>query len=153
MSRQEELSSRLARVYSGDEEGEAFHGPCCRSILGAVDPARVGEHPLPGRHSAFELLQHLVLWRELCADRLELRLASSGPLEGATLEDDWPATTDQGPAAWSALLERLDATQERLLAGIPLLDDAAFAEREPSLTFILHHDLHHVGQIALLAGS
>jgi len=130
----------FARVYAGDAEGEAYHGPATKTNLKGVTAEMAAARPVAGGHSIGEIVLHLAAWREAMADRLEGR--AKAPVE------DWPAFPGKEtlPAAWEGALARLEASQQRLLAGAP----AAEAKAEEWLRFILHHDLYHSGQIGLL---
>ncbi len=151
MNRREEFCRLFARVYAGDEEGEAFHGPCTRAILTGIPAEIAAARPIAGGHTIWELVLHLLAWREFACDRLELRMANpDASLPPSGPEVDFPEPPRASEEAWKAALERLDANQARLLATIPRMDDAAFDERFASLRFLLHHDLYHGGQIGIL---
>jgi hypothetical protein len=134
----------LARAYRGDAEGEGFHGPALRPLVLRLDPSTAGRRALPGAHTAREILRHVVLWREWACDRLE----GGSP---ADLDDDgWVVLEGADARAWADDVARLDASQERLLRLAGALDAAAFERLRHVLRFVLHHDLHHGGQLALL---
>jgi hypothetical protein len=73
-------------------------------------------------------------------------------------EDSWPAITDTSETAWSKAVASLRSSYERLRAEVPKLHDARLSDpivdNMPSiystLHGVIHHNLYHAGQIALL---
>ncbi len=133
----------LERTYSGD----AWHGPSLRSLLEGIDGETATRRPIAAAHSVAELAAHVLAWRHETVRRLEGR-GGDAPLEG-----DWPE-----PLEWSRLLEELDRSQEALVGAVlglndEILDENVEGRRESHyvlLQGIIHHDLYHAGQIALL---
>ena len=70
-------------------------------------------------------------------------------------EEDWAPVESTGAQAWDDLLKRLDENQERLLRLVECLSDSDVQKYESQLRFLVHHELSHAGQIAILkrAGS
>jgi len=136
----------FARVYEGDAEGEAYHGPATKTNLKGVTSERASARPVSGAHSIGEIVLHLLAYREMIAERLEGR-----PRDGASVED-WPAYpgADSPAAAWEGALGRLESSQRRLLAGVKNVRGDLAEKAEGWARFILHHELYHSGQIGLL---
>lgn len=153
MLSRDELAAEWQRVYAGDDEGEAFHGPCLLAILARVDPATIRARPLGGAHSIAEIVAHLVIWREFLAFRTEARIAAPDvELSRVGPDVDWVVPDGTDAEAWQALQARLAASQERLVGLLGSLPDELWAERYDPFRFGIHHDLHHGAQVALLAG-
>jgi len=139
----ERIGKQLARTYSGD----AWHGPSLRSVLADVDVAAANERPIEGVHSIAELAAHILTWREEALRRLEGN-GGDVPVAG-----NWPE-----PLEWSELLERLDRSHDALtkaVAALPeeVLDETVKGRRESHYVLLqgmIHHDLYHAGQIAIL---
>jgi uncharacterized damage-inducible protein DinB len=140
----ERVADVLERVWKGDAEGEAFHGPAWRATLSRVDASAAARRPIAGAHSIHEIAAHVLAWREVVLARVE-----GGA--GVPPEDDgWTRVVGPDPAAWKALRERLDAAEDRILAALRAGRGGDSRSRD-LLRFLLHHDLHHGGQVALLA--
>jgi uncharacterized damage-inducible protein DinB len=139
----ERIGRQLDRTYSGD----AWHGPSLRKVLEGVDEEAARARPIEGAHSIAELAAHVLAWREETLRRLEGN-GGDVPVRG-----DWPEPLD-----WSELLERLDRTHDELTKAVAALDDAILDEKVKGrreshyvlLQGIIHHDLYHAGQIAIL---
>ena len=131
------------RVHAGDAEGEAYHGPALRVLLRDVSASAACARPLPGAHTIWEILLHLVAWHEWAVGKLD----GGDPRVEA---DGWVVVPDTSEAAWNAARVRLDSSHGRLVARIRALPDERSARVEAALRFILHHDVYHAGQIGLL---
>jgi uncharacterized damage-inducible protein DinB len=137
------IRKQLERTYSGD----AWHGPSLRKVLEGIDPGKASARPIAGGHSAAELAAHVLAWRHETLRRLEGK-GGDAPVEG-----DWP-----DPLPWQELLAKLDRSQEALLEAVSglkdeVLDEKVKGRRESHyvlLQGIIHHDLYHAGQVALL---
>ena len=146
------VASLLAQTYHGDAVGLAWFGPALRPLLGAISPATATRRPLPRRHTIWELVLHL-------AANIDFVLAR---LEGTELElsanADWPPVPEPTVAAWEDALGALDARYETLLERVGGLSDAQLAQPvigrrydvDAMLHGIIHHNVYHTGQIALL---
>lgn len=142
----ERIRQQLERTYSGD----AWHGPSLRSILADLSPETANARPLEGAHSIAEIAAHILTWREEALRRLEGR-GGDVPVEG-----DWPEKLE-----WGEILERLDRSHHALQKAVAALDESVLDEtikgrRESHyvlLSGIIHHDLYHAGQIAILKKS
>lgn len=137
------LAAEFERVHGGDAEGEAWHGPAVRTLVAGMDAAAAGARPLPGGHSAAEILEHVAAWRDFATAALEGRRAHPA-------EDGWRRIDRLDPAAWEALRARLDDSLRRLAAAIRAADPARLGENRDRLRFVLHHDIYHAGQVGLL---
>ncbi len=138
----------LCRIHEGDEEGEAYHGPATKTVLRSIDARVASARPIPAAHTIWEIVQHMLAWRELACGRL-----AGDARQPMSDEQDWAAVPDTSENAWNDLLARLNANQERLIRLVASLDEAKLAEFEALLRFLVHHELHHAGQLALLKKS
>src|SRR5215210_3246939 len=146
------VAELLAQTYHGDALGLAWFGPALRPLLAAVSPVTATRRPLQHRHTIWELVLHL-------AANIDFVLAR---LDGTKLElsanADWPPVPERTDAAWADALATLDARYEMLLARMKGLGDAQLAQRVVGRRYdvcamlhsIIHHNVYHTGQIALL---
>ena len=142
----------LVDTYHGDSAGEAWFGPALRPLLGTVSPTAAIYRPLRGRHAIWELVLHLTANIDFVLARLdgmELELSAAA---------DWPAPPEPTLAAWEETLAALDARHESLLMRANAFGDAQLAQPvvgrrydvHTMLHGIIHHNVYHAGQIALL---
>ncbi len=147
---------QLRKGYSDDP----WHGPAIADLLADVTAAEAGAHPVPGAHSIWEIVLHLISWQ----NEVRRRLGGKPPTQPE--EGDWPAVADLSETAWRRDQDRLAASLSEViedLSGRPegILDQpGGFLAREPALgtgvTFrgmvdgLVQHNAYHGGQIALL---
>ncbi len=116
--------------------------------LDGLSAARAAWQPpsAPGvggqRHSIWQLVLHMVFWRENWLGRLKGG-AKPTPDEMARL--NFPAIADASEAAWAAARERFADTQNRIAAA--LRDGGPAAD---PVMYFLPHDCYHFGQINYL---
>lgn len=111
-------------------------------VIADVTAAQAAWKPSPQRHSIWQIVAHVVFWREEAARRIRG--------QGKTPDDqvaplNFPQPDAPTDAAWSALRDRFETTHR--------LIEAAASEHpttDPHLSCLLAHDAYHVGQIAYL---
>lgn len=144
--------TRIADQLRRAVEGEAWHGPDLRSLLQGLSADEAAEHPVPGAHSAWEIVHHVGTWLEGAKRYLD------GVAIQPTAEDNWPSDPPPTEEAWAATLDRLMEAYRALHAAIVDLDDIALNGRvighSYTVYILLHgvvqHTLYHAGQLALL---
>jgi uncharacterized damage-inducible protein DinB len=148
MTEAKKLVDQLKPIYTVN----AWHGSSFREIFSDVSAAKAAAKPLPAAHSIWEITLHIAAWESVAVRRTKDDPAN------LTDAEDWPSVNDTTEAAWAKTLEDLEAGHNRLLERISALSDADLqktaAGQSYSIQFMLqgviHHDLYHLGQIALL---
>jgi uncharacterized damage-inducible protein DinB len=143
---------RIADQLRRSMEGEAWHGPALRELLAGVPAKQAAAKLLPGAHSIWEIVLHIIGSEGLVCERLEGRPRVLSP------DEDWPPVAETSDDAWKATLEMLtDVHQklQRLVLNAPQNGlDAPITEGASSTYVTLHgivqHNIYHAGQIALL---
>jgi len=148
----ERIAEQIELAFEGrtPENDHAWHGPSVCETLQGIH-ARQALNKLPHSHSIIELVMHMATWRTFVVKRLEGDNAFD-----VTDDTDFLAGTD-----WEAALRRLQESQENLLAVLRNFPEEKLHEVVPSRTYtfytmlhgIVHHDIYHTGQIALLKKS
>lgn len=110
--------------------------------LAGLTPQQAAWTPGPARHSIWQIVAHMVFWREN-----ELRRIASGP---APTEDEiqrlnFPEIQDVTAEAWQRMYQRLADTQRRLSDALG--NPAVNLDR---VRYLLPHDCYHMGQICYL---
>jgi uncharacterized damage-inducible protein DinB len=105
--------------------------------------------PAPGRHAIWEIVNHVIHWREYFAYRNE----GGAPLREADVaRRNWPPLADVTEDAWQATRVRFAASHAHIRA---LLENPAPSpppKPELDLRYLLLHDSYHMGQIMYLRG-
>jgi uncharacterized damage-inducible protein DinB len=147
MSEIDRILDQLKRSF----ERDAWHGPAVLESLEGVDHERALAHPLPAAHSIWELVLHLIAWKQIVRSRL------LGEKVEVTAEMDWPPLSGGTAADWAAAgaaLRQAHADLTRVVAGRTDsgLDEAPDGKLSAYILMhgIVQHDLWHAGQIMLL---
>ena len=136
-------------------DGEPFYGKPMMGIIKEADPEKVFIKSSPGSHSAYEITQHLLAWRDLLVKRLNGNFKASIKMDS---EEDWSSLpTTQTEVVWNILIKKLEQNQKDLVAALSKYDDESldksFIQSAYSLrTYLegqIQHDIYHLGQIAL----
>jgi hypothetical protein len=108
---------------------------------------------LPNTHSIIELVANMVAWRNFVISRL-----GGNNDFTVTNELNFPSPSD-----WEIVLNTLDQSQHELFTAIQQFPEGRLRDLVPhaehKYTFytllhgIIHHDLYHIGQIALVKKS
>lgn len=113
-----------------------------RASIDGLTAEQAAWSPAPGRHSIWQIVLHMVFWREAA-----LRRARTGerttPDERARL--NFPEITDRSESAWAEARRRLDDTHARVAGALRDPDPA-----NDVLAEFLPHDAYHFGQINYL---
>lgn len=152
MSEIDRVAHLLAQTYHGDAAGQAWFGPALRPLLGAISLAAATYRPLRHRHTVWEIVLHLAANIDFVLARLdgtELELSANA---------DWPPLPEPTAAAWEDALAALDAQYETLLERVGSLGAAYLVQPVVGRRYdvyamlhgIIHHNVYHTGQIALL---
>ncbi len=137
-------------------EGEPWYGRSITSIVKEVSPSRAYKKSSDGQHSIYEILQHMLAWRELFVSRLNGDTTSTIQVNSSLDWGDLP--TAKTAENWNRLVTRLSENQEALVNALRTKNDSALAEEfansnaslETHLEGNLQHDIYHLGQIAIL---
>jgi hypothetical protein len=96
------------------------------------------------RHSIWQLVLHMIFWRESWLRRAATGVRPSGE---EVQKFNFPKVSGASPAAWSAALKRFKKTQKQVGKALRTLGPNA----DPMIYF-LPHDCYHFGQINMLRG-
>ncbi len=58
MSETRRIRGMLRSVY----RGPAWHGPSISENLKGIEAAQAASHPIPGAHSIWEIVHHVIAW-------------------------------------------------------------------------------------------
>jgi uncharacterized damage-inducible protein DinB len=139
----------LIKMLQHTYEKNAWHGPAVKEVLENVTEADARKR-FPNSRSIIELVAHMAAWRIFVVKKLQ------GNIEyKVTDEMNFPI-----PAEWSKVVEELEASQARLLEALKGFDSSKLYDPVPHGSYnynfytllhgIIHHDLYHTGQIALI---
>jgi uncharacterized damage-inducible protein DinB len=152
-------NARIVDQLQREHEGDPWHGSPLEAILEGVGAARAAARPIPGAHSIWELVLHMISWKNETARRL------SGAVACMPLEGDWPDVGKPTEERWQAALAGLQSAHDGLVAAVKALPESRLYEPTNDtrsgplgtgvsyyvlLHGIVQHDVYHAGQISLL---
>jgi hypothetical protein len=132
--------------------GKSWHGPNMIQVLEGVPVEKARLRPLPGRHCIWELVNHMNYW--LLVALREMNGEEVPRPEGV---EDWPPIGVNADE-WQASVADLENTVNTLLNSLMSFSATKLEEKVPGKSYtyrsllhgVLHHNLYHMGQIAVL---
>ncbi len=129
-----------------------WHGPSLVDVIQGIDVGTALSKPLENRHSTWEIVQHVIYWIDRVNDVLN-------GLEHPPMGDpeDWKSVSGES-ANWDCIEKEIIETYERLMNSLLQKKEELLGEKVPNTDFtysrmlfgLIHHNLYHAGQIALL---
>lgn len=150
-----EITSHLKQIQRAFE-GEAWHGPALLESLEGVNAHMAKRRWVDGVHSIWEIALHTVAWKRA------VTLWLQGEQYKVEEDENFPSPDEGDETEWQHVLTTLKVAQAELLAVVARLTNEQLYETPPPwrktitsdyLFGIVHHDLYHAGQIALLKKS
>lgn len=144
---------RLLDLMHRTFEGQPWHGDAVMAVLDGVTAEQATQRPLPHRHSIWELVLHMAVWKDVARWRIELDERQP------TGDENFPAITDTSEEAWERAQQRLAQAHRALYNAVARMPEERLAEEIPAggglshyvrLHGVIHHDVYHAGQIAML---
>jgi len=132
-----------------------WHGPVLRNVLKGLAAELAHRHPIPGRHSIWELALHTGYWKYTVRRRITGDTELVFPRPGA----NFPLVpTSPESDRWSADQRLLDEQHDLLREAVLALPPARLDRKRPKATWtyaeeihgVAAHDLYHGGQMMLL---
>jgi uncharacterized damage-inducible protein DinB len=146
-------SLRIKRQLETAFHGPAWHGPSLMDNLKGVTADIAAAKPVPGAHSIWEIVNHVLAWQEMA-------IATIDGAPYSTLKDDadFPPVVNQSAGDWASVVAELQSSFATLCAKLDESSDERLKENIPGADYpwgvllrgIAEHDLYHAGQIGLL---
>jgi uncharacterized damage-inducible protein DinB len=143
---------RLVKEMQDAFHGPSWHGPAVLEALKDVDAKMASARPIKNGHTIWELVLHMACWKDVGRWRLE------GNDHIPTDEENFPSVSNRSDAAWERAQQTLITAHEKLVKAVEGATANKLEECFPEgplshftrLYGVIHHDLYHTGQIALL---
>ncbi|MCH9025375.1 MAG: DinB family protein [candidate division Zixibacteria bacterium] len=151
MTESERILEQLKRSFYKD----AWHGPAFLEILDGVTAEQASKRSIAEAHSIWEIVLHTKTWIET------VRIRSLGKELHVSDEQDWPKIAEISDEAWQQTIADLKDKHKKLedvvaSMGTSDLNKNAAGSSIPNssmLDSIIHHNIYHSAQIALLKKS
>lgn len=146
-----ELTKLATRLY----DGPMWYGGNLKSTLENISWQQAFIKPSGSTHNIFELVTHMNSWRRFTVEHLKGNSIFSIEING---EDDWIKGYAQDEQTWNNALNDLVQLHSELVTLIPTVAPEKLIEKVAGKKFtwyvflhgVIHHDVYHSGQIALL---
>jgi uncharacterized damage-inducible protein DinB len=143
MVQKEIIIRQLERAFNGP----AWHGPSVIETLNKVNEDS-SQNKFKDSHTLIQLIAHMVAWRKFVIEKL-----NGNDAYDVSDEQNFPSLNDLKEE-----IHQLKFTQLKLVKAIENFPEEKLREKVPTREYsfqtmlhgILHHDLYHLGQIALL---
>jgi uncharacterized damage-inducible protein DinB len=146
--------NRISQLLQATFNGEPWHGSSVMHTLAGITATQAAARPLTHIHSIWELVLHMTAWRTFAREKLR----GNAAYDITGTEQDWPPVVRTDAQAWQQALLNLEQSQQHLLDVLNQCGDELLDKQVPGRKYtcyvllqgIIHHDLYHAGQIALL---
>lgn len=143
----ENIADQISRAF----RGESWHGPSVREVLAGVSAEDAAAHPIPGAHSIWEIVLHLISGYRLVLRRVRGEHGQLSP------EEEWPRVPEPTLDAWHESQHALDELNQQLQSAVRAFPTERLSQELGSeysaftqFSGTPQHDLYHAGQIVLL---
>ena len=146
-------TDRIARQLEKAFDKQPWYGSSVVAILKEVEPSTVHQR-IGQAHTICELVLHMTAWRTFVIRRI-----AGDATYNVSDELNFPKPSTL-PDAWPKAIKALEDNQRELLSSIKKFPPERLAELVPGASHnytwytllhgIIHHDIYHLGQIALL---
>lgn len=143
---------RILTHYDAVLNGNAWHGDPVWPMLEAISAEQAAARPVPGVHTIWELVMHMIFWEEVAAQRL------AGLAAGLVAERNFPAMPPATEQNWQKTLAEFQASNRSFRAALAKLEPGKLNELTAAgkRTYygeahgLIEHHVYHLGQIAVL---
>ncbi len=146
-------SLRIKRQLETAFQGPAWHGPSLMENLKGVTAGMAAAKPVPGAHSVWQIVNHLVAWQKMAIATID-----GSPYASLKDDADWPPVVSNNAGNWESVVAELQSSFATLCAKLDEFSDARLKENIPGADYpwgvllrgVAEHNLYHAGQIGLL---
>ncbi len=143
------IKDQMQKTFYSD----AWHGGSVMEFLSEISAKEAASRPLKARHSIWELVPHMETWKRVARYALEGK-----EIGRISPEENWPPIEDVSEESWARTVESLREEHEALVGALSRLSEERLGETVPGRSYsfytllhgVIHHDLYHLGQIAIL---
>lgn len=142
---------RILRHYDEVLSGDAWHGEAVYPMLN-VSASVAAARPIPGAHTIWEIVMHMIFWESVVVKRLHGERAGlveelNFPVMPAPTEENWRKTLDDFRASNQQFREALGKLDPAKLEALTAAGKRTYSDEAHG---IIEHHVYHLGQVALL---
>lgn len=144
----------IQKQWAHSYNGAPWYGRSIKKVLELIDPDYAFDSPEKNMQSIGEIIAHMLS----CRKYAEQQLQGNTDYKFQEEEFDWKNLSANKKEAWNVLMDRFQASQEKLMQFMNQSDDTRFEIKvsDKDYTFrnmlsgILQHDIYHLGQVEYL---
>lgn len=145
-------TQQITKLFEDLYDGDPWIDVTILGVLKNVSPQQAAKKIAPGRNSIWQIVNHIVSWRENVLLRVQGNVINT-PNNNYFIE-----IADISETAWQQSLERLQNSQQQWITFLKHFDESDFDKIYPvnkmsyyeHIHGIIQHDAYHLGQIVLL---
>ncbi|MCX6151103.1 MAG: DinB family protein [Ignavibacteriales bacterium] len=143
---------RISKIFSNLYNGSSWIEVTILGTLKSISSEKAFTKPVNGLNSIWEIVNHVVSWRETVLKRLK------GEQKIFPDNNYFETVTDNSNQAWQQTLDRFEKSNLEWVGFFTEINDSTFAKQYDKVEYsffelimgILQHDTYHLGQIVLL---
>lgn len=146
-------TQRISKLFEDLYDGSPWIDVTLLGTLKNISAEKAAAKIAPDRNSIWQILNHIVSWRDNVLKRVQ------GEVIISPADNYFTPVADTSEKAWQQALKQLEDTELRWIDFLKKFDESQFERIYPvnEMTFyehiqgILQHDAYHLGQIVLLS--
>jgi hypothetical protein len=145
--------SKIKDLLTATFHGGAWHGPSVLEVVKDIKPKLAGNRQ-KDIHTIAELIYHITSWRIFAVKKI----GGDEEYDIKTEKQNWGNLKAIDEFEWETLQMELTLSHDEMMMALDEKDDSFLDEPVPGSEYdfftllhgIIHHDLYHTGQIAIL---
>lgn len=147
--------TRIQKLLKRNWDGPMWHGTNLQEILKDISWEKAYHKPANFSHNIYEYVKHMSCWRKFVLEYLKANNTYSVEINSET---DWITKYEISELSWLQALNELETNQIELANAFEKFTDEKLEELVPGKKFswyvmihgLVHHDIYHSAQIAVL---
>lgn len=145
-------TQHITKLFEDLYDGDPWIDVTILGVLRNISPQQAAKKMAPGRNSIWQIVNHIISWRE------NVLLRVQGNVINTPNNNYFTEIADISETAWQQSLERLQNSQQQWITFLKHFDESDFDKMYPGnkmsyyehIHGIIQHDAYHLGQIVLL---
>lgn len=135
------MSDNLVAKWWNEAWADGLWAAAWEKSVAGLTPEQAVWQPAPGRHSIWQIVEHMSFWRE----HVLRKHADQPGFDDATIaKRNFPQPAAPSADEWEAVCDRFRDTHQRMADALTSAADLS------TLAYLLPHDAYHIGQVNYL---
>lgn len=146
---------RIVKLFQRNWDGPMWYGGQLTEKFKDLSWEKAFQKPAGFSHNIYEYVRHMHCWRVFTLELLKGNHSYSVEINS---EKDWEKDYERSEITWLKALADLENSQQQLATALAAFPDEQLDELVPGKKFkwyallhgVIHHDIYHSAQIAVL---